>query len=163
MKDIYLTFLIILIALTGCSIKNNNVVDNETMKLTIYPFGGGDYGYNINLSKEGVLKTEKRKITMDSDRIVLGGLIECDSIVISSSMQTKIDSLIDRLNEELFHGDYNYVFDSWVIIVKINGKEEIITNNTELFKKFEKEAALVDLINLILEMSPMEIKMHSFS
>lgn len=162
LKQIILLGVIIFFSITGCMHQNKNIASNN-IELVIFPSGGGNFGYNIILAENDILKAEKRGIKSVNDSLLLSDIINYDSIILDKNISNKIDSLISEIDITQVEAEDSFTFDTWIIMVKIHGKTVIKTDKSKLFNNPQKNKDIKDLINIMIKASPIDIEMQSHS
>ncbi len=132
-------------------------VEEIDLNLLIYPWSGGDIGYEMGVQGTS-LKVNVKKLQLSEDKIVLGEVLEAKERKLTKRQISKIDSHLEKIMRiHMINTDEDMYYDSWVFDVFINGKKSIRTNSIQLHRD-QYLIEVNEFVEYLLKISPITIE-----
>lgn len=134
------------------------------IELTIYPSGGGEVGYLIIVEND-TLKTMLKDIGAVNDSIVLTTIKKEKSIILTSTQQDSIISLLNIVDKDFKDNNDVFMFDTWIYVIAIDGREVVRFNSLTILENMEDEQlkSLQKIIQSLIKLSPFKVDLQGFS
>ena len=134
------------------------------IELTIYPSGGGTKGYFITYEKN-TINAMLRGIGATKDSIVLTDVKYEKSKNISLAQEDSISSLLEKVNLDIKHSKEAFIFDAWIYVVNVNGKEMARFNSLTIMEKSTNDQLeiLKEIVRQLIALAPIDLDLQSFS
>ena len=162
MSRVVIAMLLAICLISSCSSEKSI---NMNVYLKIYPSSGGNYGYSITVRNDKLLVT-KNSIDIRNERVLLTDTLDARHLELSTSQAKTLLQEYSTIHPHEYKSELDeFILDGWMFVLSVNGKE---------YARFNSQSILADLadanlrrareiIKYLMELSPLELDLGSFS
>lgn len=159
---INLLYIGLLLIMSSCVTSNTKNIMNA--ELVIYPSGGGDSGYTINIRNDSLV-VKVRDLGAAGDSIIVTNVRKEEAIKLSKNQQDSISALLDRIDINYKSDEDASLLDTWIYVIIIDNQEVARLNSLTLVKNTNNERLknLQKFIKHLIKLSPIKLDLQSSS
>lgn len=148
--------------MSSCVPSNTKNIMNA--EIVIYPSGGGDSGYTINIGNDSLV-VKVRDLGAVEDSIIVTNVRKEEAIKLSKNQQDSISALLDGIDINYKSDEDVFLLDTWIYVVIIDNKEVARLNSLTLLKNTNNKRLknLQKFIKYLINLSPIKLDLQSSS